>query len=150
MTIYVPDAEARGAPENLAARPMVTVKEHVSSDASWNRYAEIFSHARFEFEVAGKHRKQFATGARVCSVGRNFDNYSVGGWTSSALANLQMIFVVVVFHCHAPQVAIDSIDLAFDMADRRIAASHGRVGYSVRKLMIQRYHLPHRRYVDVV
>src|SRR5579859_2615929 len=27
MTIYVPDAEARGAPENLAARPVVTVKE---------------------------------------------------------------------------------------------------------------------------
>src|SRR5579859_3697685 len=27
MTIYVPDAEAWGAPENLAARPVVTVKE---------------------------------------------------------------------------------------------------------------------------
>src|SRR6476646_4552885 len=27
MTIYVPDAEARGAPENLAARPLVTVKD---------------------------------------------------------------------------------------------------------------------------
>src|SRR6478672_2018062 len=27
MTIYVPDAEARGAPENLAVRPVVTVKD---------------------------------------------------------------------------------------------------------------------------